>query len=468
MSDFAYTVPDVYTASGGTNGTSNQHHPPSPYNHPTHHQIRASGQSGFGEQDSPVSTHMDDQSAIPRASRTITHGSHDRDNFPNLASAGGKDELERAVGEGINGLRPSTLGGGSSGSASRSSMTPSPGQPMSLQQQQQQQQQHYQQMLQQQQQQMHHAQAQYPPPFGGYGLGGQHLGVNVNIRNTRPMTAPSSVSAPYFQGAMYSPASGPSPYYPVGPPSSQQTEIAQYPTLFQYQVDSAAAAAAAAGAYEFDAQRARGFSLPDLVGLPPPAMYGTSAPATDPATFSDDPRYSSGGSDGRASPTSAGPFMYAPPPRDSYGSVDGTTSGVAAHQQLQSPFSRSRPTTADSTHPASAHPSQMPGGGPSPAYHTREQRNGEQSQSQQESGSGGESKQYNFVATAGSAHKRPRRRYDEIERLYNCDYPGCTKSYGTLNHLNSHKTMQKHGPRSTPAREWRQRSSRLRMFRVLC
>ena len=29
--------------------------------------------------------------------------------------------------------------------------------------------------------------------------------LGANIRNTRPMTAPSSVSAPYFQGAIYSP-----------------------------------------------------------------------------------------------------------------------------------------------------------------------------------------------------------------------------------------------------------------------
>lgn len=62
---------------------------------------------------------------------------------------------------------------------------------------------------------------------------------------------------------------------------------------------------------------------------------------------------------------------------------------------------------------------------------------------------------YNFVTQPPQHTKRPRRRYDEIERMYNCDYPGCTKSYGTLNHLNSHKTMQKHGPKATPARESR-------------
>lgn len=46
--------------------------------------------------------------------------------------------------------------------------------------------------------------------------------------------------------------------------------------------------------------------------------------------------------------------------------------------------------------------------------------------------------------------KRPRRRYDEIERLYNCSWPGCQKSYGTLNHLNAHVAMQKHGAKRSP------------------
>ncbi|KAG8220975.1 hypothetical protein J3R82DRAFT_2481 [Butyriboletus roseoflavus] len=60
-------------------------------------------------------------------------------------------------------------------------------------------------------------------------------------------------------------------------------------------------------------------------------------------------------------------------------------------------------------------------------------------------------KQYSFVSLPGNAvKKRPRRRYDEIERLYQCSWPNCTKSYGTLNHLNAHITMQKHGPKRSP------------------
>ncbi|KAH9479428.1 C2H2 finger domain transcription factor CON7 [Psilocybe cubensis] len=60
-------------------------------------------------------------------------------------------------------------------------------------------------------------------------------------------------------------------------------------------------------------------------------------------------------------------------------------------------------------------------------------------------------KTYSFVALPGNAvKKRPRRRYDEIERLYMCSWPDCNKSYGTLNHLNAHVTMQKHGQKRSP------------------
>ena len=64
------------------------------------------------------------------------------------------------------------------------------------------------------------------------------------------------------------------------------------------------------------------------------------------------------------------------------------------------------------------------------------------------------SKTYSFVSLPGNAvRKRPRRRYDEIERLYHCSWTGCTKSYGTLNHLNAHIVMQRHGNKRTPAGE---------------
>jgi hypothetical protein len=61
------------------------------------------------------------------------------------------------------------------------------------------------------------------------------------------------------------------------------------------------------------------------------------------------------------------------------------------------------------------------------------------------------SKTYSFVSLPGNAvRKRPRRRYDEIERLYKCSWPDCTKTYGTLNHLNAHVVMQRHGSKRSP------------------
>ncbi|GAO46978.1 hypothetical protein G7K_1192-t2 [Saitoella complicata NRRL Y-17804] len=71
---------------------------------------------------------------------------------------------------------------------------------------------------------------------------------------------------------------------------------------------------------------------------------------------------------------------------------------------------------------------------------------------------------YSFVSLPGATQqKRPRRRYDEIERLYKCGYQGCEKAYGTLNHLNAHVSMQGHGAKRTPdefkeiRKAWRQR-----------
>ncbi|PWN28754.1 hypothetical protein BDZ90DRAFT_209117, partial [Jaminaea rosea] len=46
--------------------------------------------------------------------------------------------------------------------------------------------------------------------------------------------------------------------------------------------------------------------------------------------------------------------------------------------------------------------------------------------------------------------KRPRRRHEEIDRMYRCGFEGCDKSYGTLNHLNAHVALQKHGAKRTP------------------
>ncbi|KAF9178648.1 hypothetical protein BGZ49_005299, partial [Haplosporangium sp. Z 27] len=61
-------------------------------------------------------------------------------------------------------------------------------------------------------------------------------------------------------------------------------------------------------------------------------------------------------------------------------------------------------------------------------------------------------KTYSFVPLSGvNTKKRPRRRFDEIERLYVCNWSDCEKAYGTLNHLNAHVSMQKHGPKRHPS-----------------
>jgi hypothetical protein len=71
---------------------------------------------------------------------------------------------------------------------------------------------------------------------------------------------------------------------------------------------------------------------------------------------------------------------------------------------------------------------------------------------------------YSFVPIPGATqNKRPRRRYEEIERMYKCGWNGCEKAYGTLNHLNAHVTMQGHGTKRTPdefkeiRKEWKAR-----------
>ncbi|KAG8860342.1 hypothetical protein FRB96_003991 [Tulasnella sp. 330] len=62
-----------------------------------------------------------------------------------------------------------------------------------------------------------------------------------------------------------------------------------------------------------------------------------------------------------------------------------------------------------------------------------------------------EGKTYTFLSLPGNIiKKRPRRKPGEIERLYRCNYQDCSKSYGTLNHLNAHVHMQRHGAKRTP------------------
>ncbi|KIO26628.1 hypothetical protein M407DRAFT_24072 [Tulasnella calospora MUT 4182] len=113
--------------------------------------------------------------------------------------------------------------------------------------------------------------------------------------------------------------------------------------------------------------------------------------------------------DHQASSGSAPPPVISPPPSPPPGSITLTAPNVPYHPRIQYPIS-------------------SPGSSDQPS-----------------------SRQYSFVSLPGNAmRKRPRRKFDEIERLYSCNFPGCTKAYGTLNHLNAHVSMQRHGPKRTP------------------
>ncbi|EMS21160.1 zinc finger, C2H4-type domain containing protein [Rhodotorula toruloides NP11] len=270
----------------------------------------------------------------------------------------------------------------------------------------------------------------------------QTINPSVNTRNTRPMTAPSGHG--YIGSHSYSAA--PSNFYapaqPTGPPgvfdsfhgAPPHTAVPPGPSSFQYQVDSNPHAA------EFDSYRARGFSLPDVNG-------NTLGMGVDPLVQVNE----------GTSPPSSTPFFYTPP---AVQTVRPMTTGGMFYPAVLDPH-------ASAVMPAplmGAPGSVLPPGVPFGPYSSDTSRPGSSSGAAitaRRRSSGGTTaqaasgKQYNFVQQGGQVTKRPRRRYDEIERMYNCDYPGCTKAYGTLNHLNSHKTMQKHGPKSTPARSSR-------------
>ncbi|GMM47278.1 hypothetical protein DAPK24_038530 [Pichia kluyveri] len=54
------------------------------------------------------------------------------------------------------------------------------------------------------------------------------------------------------------------------------------------------------------------------------------------------------------------------------------------------------------------------------------------------------------TTTTKTLYKRKRRKYNEIKRIYKCNYQNCNKSYGTLNHLNFHIQLQNHGIKRNP------------------
>lgn len=58
--------------------------------------------------------------------------------------------------------------------------------------------------------------------------------------------------------------------------------------------------------------------------------------------------------------------------------------------------------------------------------------------------------QHQHIPTSQPKKKRPRRKANEMERLYACNWKNCKNSYGTLNHLNAHITFKRHGPKRKP------------------
>ncbi|KAI1502330.1 hypothetical protein F5X99DRAFT_408284 [Biscogniauxia marginata] len=135
---------------------------------------------------------------------------------------------------------------------------------------------------------------------------------------------------------------------------------------------------------------------------------------------------------------------YPPPPQDMSHSYP---------QSAGSLYAQPRPDWANYGHPAGQipHPHQVFPHTPTSAPPGRPTQYGAQ-------------QVYSFVPIPGAQqHKRPRRRYEEIERMYKCGWNGCEKAYGTLNHLNAHVTMQSHGQKRTPEefkeirKEWKAR-----------
>ncbi|KAI0022023.1 hypothetical protein F4780DRAFT_778038 [Xylariomycetidae sp. FL0641] len=135
---------------------------------------------------------------------------------------------------------------------------------------------------------------------------------------------------------------------------------------------------------------------------------------------------------------------YAPPPQDMSHSYPQSAGGL---------YAQPRPDWANYGHPAApmAHHPVHSFHTPTTAPPGRPAQYGAQ-------------QVYSFVPIPGAQqHKRPRRRYEEIERMYKCGWNGCEKAYGTLNHLNAHVTMQSHGTKRTPEefkeirKEWKAR-----------
>ncbi|KAI9788256.1 MAG: hypothetical protein M1816_007022 [Peltula sp. TS41687] len=195
---------------------------------------------------------------------------------------------------------------------------------------------------------------------------------------------------------------------------------------------------------------ARSFkSDPDLVAdpgiaatsptYPPPAPYGHYPPQPDMS-----PAYPGqpGASNVYGRPPEWGPY----PPHHPHS----LPPAYGAHPSPVTPVSSASPSTPIGRGPGQVRSPLIPVPSPAPQVAVAPDRSPMATVRLMTS-----SQVYSFVPIPGAQqHKRPRRRYEEIERMYKCGWNGCEKAYGTLNHLNAHVTMQAHGAKRTPEGQW--------------
>lgn len=192
-------------------------------------------------------------------------------------------------------------------------------------------------------------------------------------------------------------------------------------------------------------------------GMNPPSSrsstfpeYISRQPYAEGARYPPPPNQSGGGADpaiAATSPTYPPPGSYSPYPAQ--GEMSPPYQGHQGHQGAY-------PRSEWSGYPA--HPHGLP------AYSAHGSPSASIASGSPATSSSQRPQVYSFVPIPGAQqHKRPRRRYEEIDRMYKCGWNGCEKAYGTLNHLNAHVTMQSHGAKRTPEefkeirKEWKAR-----------
>ncbi|KAI1132979.1 hypothetical protein F5Y10DRAFT_153967 [Nemania abortiva] len=246
----------------------------------------------------------------------------------------------------------------------------------------------------------------------------------------------------------YSQSGLPSPYPSVSGDNQSEASSADHPSAAQYPSNQEARPASYSasatpnseyGAYPQSARSTSSFPEHSLRQYHPASNHNGSSggmaqqPTTNPTIAAPSPTY----------PHSQY-AQYAPPPQDMAHSYPQGSAGM---------YAQPRPDWANYGHPAG----QMPHHAVPYSHQPTSAPPGRPTQY-------GVQQVYSFVPIPGAQqHKRPRRRYEEIERMYKCGWNGCEKAYGTLNHLNAHVTMQSHGQKRTPEefkeirKEWKAR-----------